>query len=165
MSIRSLNPVSLPPLSQRYFIFRQLIDFLSLFVDCLTGLYTLRFSCFINPTLYACCRLPSVFECFICFCLFTKRNETRVLFDDLHRISVPTLLLNGRHDTSSTRLRGPTVLRQGFQLVKWLTFEKSSHVLTWEEREEFMKIVGHFLELEATPLCLIHKGRVCALRD
>ena len=31
--------------------------------------------------------------------------------------------------------------------VKWSTFEKSSHVPMWEERERFMKVIQHFLEL------------------
>ena len=32
--------------------------------------------------------------------------------------------------------------------VKWVTFEKSSHVAMWEERERFLEVVGSFLEAE-----------------
>jgi len=32
--------------------------------------------------------------------------------------------------------------------IKWLTFEKSSHVPMWEEREKFMEVIEHFLKSE-----------------
>lgn len=32
--------------------------------------------------------------------------------------------------------------------IKWMTFEKSSHTPMWEEREKFMEVVEHFLNLE-----------------
>jgi len=68
------------------------------------------------------------------------------IIDDLYKINVPTLLLNGRADMAQD-----FVIQSFFDRVpkiKWLTFEKSSHVPMWEEREKFMEVVERFLESE-----------------
>lgn len=68
------------------------------------------------------------------------------IIDGLHKINVPTLLLNGRDDIAQDFVVQPFF--DGISRVKWLTFEKSSHVPMWEEREKFMEVVEHFLELD-----------------
>ena len=68
------------------------------------------------------------------------------VIDDLHKINVPTLLLSGRNDMVQD-----TVVQPFFDKIpkiKWMTFEKSSHTPMWEEREKFMEVVEHFLDLE-----------------
>ena len=68
------------------------------------------------------------------------------IVDGLHKINVPTLLLNGRADMAQDFVVQPFFDR--VPKIKWLTFEKSSHVPMWEEREKFMEVVEHFLESE-----------------
>ncbi|KAI1135120.1 proline-specific peptidase [Hypoxylon sp. FL0543] len=51
---------------------------------------------------------------------------------EAHKIEVDTLLLNGRYDELG-------------ELIKWIVFEKSSHMAHWEERERYMQVVGTFL--------------------
>ena len=68
------------------------------------------------------------------------------IIDDLHKINVPTLLLNGRADMAQDFVVQPFFDR--VPKIKWLTFEKSSHVPMWEERDKFMEVVEHFLGLE-----------------
>lgn len=68
------------------------------------------------------------------------------IIESLHKIKVPTLLLNGRNDLAQDFVVEPFFDK--IPKVKWLTFENSSHVSMWEEREKFMGVVGHFLELE-----------------
>ncbi|KAI1651134.1 proline-specific peptidase [Daldinia loculata] len=62
---------------------------------------------------------------------------------DAHNIQVDTLLLNGRYDEV-----GEPCVEPWFRVIpriKWVVFEKSSHMAHWEERERFMQVVGTFL--------------------
>jgi len=62
---------------------------------------------------------------------------------DLRRISVPTLLIHGRYDEVT-----PAVGRRIHEQVpgsKLHVFPRSSHTSFWEERPEYMRLVGSFL--------------------
>ncbi|KAL8783055.1 MAG: hypothetical protein Q9213_004902 [Squamulea squamosa] len=62
---------------------------------------------------------------------------------DLHKIKVPTLLINGRYDEAQDEVVEPFF--QEIEKVKWYRFAESSHTPQLEEREEFMKVVARFL--------------------
>ncbi|KAH8647695.1 Alpha/Beta hydrolase protein [Xylariales sp. PMI_506] len=62
---------------------------------------------------------------------------------DAHNIEVETLLTNGRYDTAPDVCVAPWF--KTIQKVRWVTFEKSSHMPHYEERERYMKICGDFL--------------------
>ena len=63
--------------------------------------------------------------------------------DELHQISVPTLMLNGRYDEAQDSAM------MGFfthiPKVKWVQFAESSHMSQFEERKRYMEIVGKWL--------------------
>ena len=63
--------------------------------------------------------------------------------DRLALISVPTLLVSGRHDEATPALQQP--LRDGITGAEWVLFEESSHMPHLEERERYMQIVGDWL--------------------
>ncbi|KAL8993436.1 MAG: hypothetical protein Q9169_006353 [Polycauliona sp. 2 TL-2023] len=74
-------------------------------------------------------------------------NGTLKTFDirkELHKIKVPTLLLNGRYDEAQDDVVEPFF--QEIEKVKWYRFAESSHTPQLEEREEFMKVVARFLD-------------------
>ncbi|ORY01578.1 Alpha/Beta hydrolase protein [Clohesyomyces aquaticus] len=60
-----------------------------------------------------------------------------------HNISVPTLLTNGRFDSVQDSSMYPWF--NEISKVKWVAFEKSSHMAHWEERDRYMEVVGQFL--------------------
>jgi pimeloyl-ACP methyl ester carboxylesterase len=62
---------------------------------------------------------------------------------DAHKISVPTLLTNGRYDEAQDSVVVPFF--REIPHVKWVTFAESSHMPHWEERERYMEVVGRFL--------------------
>ncbi|KAL8669254.1 MAG: hypothetical protein Q9168_006145 [Polycauliona sp. 1 TL-2023] len=62
---------------------------------------------------------------------------------DLHKIKVPTLLINGRYDEAQDEVVEPFF--EEIEKVKWYRFAESSHTPQLEEREEFMKVVARFL--------------------
>jgi len=61
----------------------------------------------------------------------------------LHRIKVPTMLLNGRHDEATDAV--VQLYFDAIPRVRWFTFAESSHMPHWEERELFMGRVAAFL--------------------
>lgn len=63
---------------------------------------------------------------------------------ELHKITVPTLLLNGRYDEAQDSVVEP-FFKEIQSKVKWYTFSESSHMPQYEERELYMKHVGDFL--------------------
>ncbi|CDO68700.1 hypothetical protein BN946_scf184652.g27 [Trametes cinnabarina] len=65
------------------------------------------------------------------------------ILEEAHKISVPTLLLNGAHDRTTGSHVYP--LFKLVPKVKWFTFAESSHTPHWEEREKFMEFVAEFL--------------------
>ncbi|KAF8573444.1 proline iminopeptidase [Ramaria rubella] len=67
------------------------------------------------------------------------------IMDESHKITVPTLLMNGRDDTAQDKVLEPyfrTIAR-----VRWVQFAQSSHTAHMEERDRVMRIVGDFLTL------------------
>ncbi|KAF5368941.1 hypothetical protein D9758_003047 [Tetrapyrgos nigripes] len=67
------------------------------------------------------------------------------MIEDAHRINVPTLLTNGRHDEVHDISVAPFF--EKIPKVKWVTFENSSHTAFIEETERFLKVVADFLTL------------------
>ena len=62
---------------------------------------------------------------------------------ELHKIAVPTLLINGRFEQAADEVVSP--LFWNIPNVRWYTFPQSSHMPYWEEREAYMKFVMEFL--------------------
>ncbi|RDW20903.1 alpha/beta fold hydrolase [Oceanobacillus chungangensis] len=70
------------------------------------------------------------------------RDET--LFNDLGKVQVPTLILQGVHD----RVCLPPIasaLHQGIRNSKLVWFEKSGHGLFWEEKDKFNRELLNFI--------------------
>ena len=65
------------------------------------------------------------------------------IIDRLHLIEVPTLVLNGRYDIAQGYVTQP--FSDNIPNSTWVTFENSSHTPFWEEREQYMQVVGDFL--------------------
>ena len=62
----------------------------------------------------------------------------------LHKIHVPTLITGGRFDeVSPVEARS---IHRGIKGSRLVTFQKSSHLPMWEERERFMTVVRKFLD-------------------
>jgi len=59
------------------------------------------------------------------------------IIDDLHKIEVPTLVINGPYDEAQDETD-----------VKWEKIPNTSHSPQWEERETYIKVVGDFLTAE-----------------
>ncbi|WP_239684059.1 proline iminopeptidase-family hydrolase [Leucobacter musarum] len=89
-----------------------------------------------DPTVYHAMNGPSEFM------VIGSLRDWSVI-DRLDRIEVPTLVLNGAHDEATDAVVQPFVER--IPQVGWVRFEASSHMPHWEEREEFMRVVGEFL--------------------
>ena len=73
----------------------------------------------------------------------TGTLKTWTVIDDIAKINVPTLLLNGRYDEAQDLVMEPF-----FRLlpkVRWYTFAEASHFGHLEERTRFMELVGEFL--------------------
>lgn len=66
-------------------------------------------------------------------CARTFRDEA--LFDDLPKITVPTLILHGVHD-QVCRFELAVALHQGIRDSKLVPLENSGHALFWEERDK-----------------------------
>ncbi|KAI0787534.1 Alpha/Beta hydrolase protein [Fomes fomentarius] len=89
-----------------------------------------------DPTVYGTMFGPSEF-------FVTGPLKEWTVVDELHKINVPTLLLNGRYDEAQD-----IVVRPFFRHipnVRWYTFAESSHFPHCEERGKFMEVVGEFL--------------------
>lgn len=61
----------------------------------------------------------------------------------LSNISVPTLVIHGKDDVAADLSIEPLV--KSIKNVRLVTFEKSSHVAFYEQREEYMETVHKFL--------------------
>ncbi|KAJ7076113.1 proline-specific peptidase [Mycena belliarum] len=66
--------------------------------------------------------------------------------DDLGRIHVPTLLINGRYDDAQDVAVVPFF--EKIPRVKWVQFAESSHMPFFEEKERYLKVLGDFLSGE-----------------
>ncbi|GJE89194.1 proline iminopeptidase [Phanerochaete sordida] len=90
-----------------------------------------------DPTVYHTMLGPSEFN-------ITGSLKNWDIIKELHKINVPTLVLNGRHDEATDEVVAP--LFWHIPKVRWYTFPDSSHMPYWEEREAYMKFVAEFLE-------------------
>ncbi|KAK4985998.1 hypothetical protein LTR50_005590 [Elasticomyces elasticus] len=63
---------------------------------------------------------------------------------DLHKINVPTLLINGRYDEAQDEVMQPFF--KEIEKVKWVRFAESSHMPQLEETDECIEVLGHFLQ-------------------
>jgi proline iminopeptidase len=64
--------------------------------------------------------------------------------DKLNTIKVPTFVTGGRFDEVSTKVAEN--IHKGIKGSKRSTFENSSHLPFWEERDKYMKAVANFLD-------------------
>jgi L-proline amide hydrolase len=90
-----------------------------------------------DPTVYHTMNGPSEF-----FCIGSLK--TWDITDELHKISVPTLLISGRHDEAT-----PHIVEQIHTRIpgaQWKIFEDSSHMPHVEEQEGFLETVEAFLK-------------------
>ncbi|KAF9526377.1 Alpha/Beta hydrolase protein [Crepidotus variabilis] len=62
---------------------------------------------------------------------------------DAHKISVPTLVTNGKRDQAGKTAVQP--LLNEIPNVKWVEFEHSGHMAHFEEADKFTKVVSQFL--------------------
>lgn len=93
-----------------------------------------------DPTVYSTMNGASEFS-------ITGSMKNWSMLEEAHKISVPTLLVNGAWDEAADICVYPY-----FKLiprVKWVQFAESSHMAHLEEPERFFEIVGDFLEQKA----------------
>jgi proline iminopeptidase len=64
--------------------------------------------------------------------------------DRLRNIRVPTLVTGGKYDEVSPKVAES--IHCGINGSKRVTFQKSSHLPFWEERDKYMKVVVSFLD-------------------
>ncbi|KAF8900262.1 proline-specific peptidase [Gymnopilus junonius] len=89
-----------------------------------------------DPTVYLTMNGPSEFY-------ITGPLRDWTVIPDAHKISVPTLLTNGKMDEATDSVVLPFF--KEIPKVRWVNFSESSHMAHYEERERFMEIVGDFL--------------------
>ncbi|PIL35478.1 hypothetical protein GSI_02206 [Ganoderma sinense ZZ0214-1] len=89
-----------------------------------------------NPGVYMTMLGPSEFN-------VTGSLKDWSILEDISKINVPTLLLNGVYDEAQDNVIAPFF--RSIQKVKWFTFAASSHMAQYEEREKYMQVVGRFL--------------------
>lgn len=89
-----------------------------------------------DPTTYMSLWGPSEF-------FVTGALKEWSVVDELHKISVPTLLLNGRYDEAQDSAMIEFLLR--IPKVKWVQFAESAHMSQYEERTRYMDVVGKWL--------------------
>jgi L-proline amide hydrolase len=89
-----------------------------------------------DPTVYHTMNGPNEFHV-----LGTLKDWT--IIDRLDRISVPTLLISGRHDEATEATVQPYA--DNIPDVRWEIFENSSHMPHVEEEEAYLRLVGTFL--------------------
>jgi L-proline amide hydrolase len=89
-----------------------------------------------DPTVYHTMNGPNEFHV-----IGTLRNWSVV--DRAHRITAPTLLINGAHDEATAATMQP--FYDAIPDVRWEVFAESSHMPHVEEEERFLEVVGAFL--------------------
>jgi L-proline amide hydrolase len=90
-----------------------------------------------DPTVYHTMNGPSEFHV-----VGTLRNWSVV--DEVERISVPVLLVSGAHDEATPATMQP--FKDRIPDVQWEIFLDSSHMPHVEEEEQFLTVVGQFLQ-------------------
>jgi len=91
----------------------------------------------VDPTVYHTMNGPSEF-----LCIGTLKNWD--IHDDLHKISVPTLLLNGAYDEATPGM--VQEIHRRIPDVVWEMFPNSAHMPHVEEPERFSRVVNGFLD-------------------
>ncbi|EKM60681.1 uncharacterized protein PHACADRAFT_83971 [Phanerochaete carnosa HHB-10118-sp] len=92
-----------------------------------------------DPTVYYTMAGPSEFN-------ITGSIKDWDITPELHKISVPTLVLNGKYDEATDEVVGPLFWK--IPHARWYTFPNSSHMAFWEEREAYMRFIAEFLAQE-----------------
>lgn len=64
--------------------------------------------------------------------------------DRLHKIKVPTLVTGGRYDEVTPKVAAS--IHSEIKVSKRVTFENSSHLPMWEERERYIQVVTSFFQ-------------------
>ena len=90
-----------------------------------------------DPTVYRAMNGPTEFHV-----VGSLRNWS--IEDRLHRVAVPTLVINGRYDEAADDTIAPFL--ESIPEVQHHRFEESSHMPHWEERFSYMKVVSEFLD-------------------
>jgi L-proline amide hydrolase len=90
-----------------------------------------------DPTVYHTMNGPSEFHC------IGSAIGWRVT-DRLPEISVPALIVSGRHDEAGLPLQAE--LLNGLTTAELTVFGDSSHMPHWEERARYMRVVGGWLD-------------------
>ncbi|KAF9791232.1 Alpha/Beta hydrolase protein [Thelephora terrestris] len=91
-----------------------------------------------DPTVYYTMNGPSEFH-------IIGTLKTWSIVDRIPEITYRTLLTNGRYDEVDDNCLQPFFDK--LQKVKWIQFSESSHLAHWEERDRYMEVVAHFLEV------------------
>ncbi|KAJ7039857.1 proline-specific peptidase [Mycena alexandri] len=91
-----------------------------------------------DSTVYSTMNGPSEFT-------VTGTLKTWTVIEDLHKIDVPTLLINGRFDEAQDVSVRPFF--QKIPRVKWVQFAESSHMPLVEENERYLQVIGDFLAM------------------
>jgi L-proline amide hydrolase len=89
-----------------------------------------------DPTVYHTMNGPNEFH------IVGTLREWSVV-DRAHRITAPTLLINGAHDEATVATMQP--FYDAIPDVRWEVFAESSHMPHVEEEERFLDVVGAFL--------------------
>lgn len=89
-----------------------------------------------EPTVYHTMNGPSEFHC-----IGSLRDWD--ITDQLHRISVPTLLVSGRYDEATPLIVG--TIHERIPGAQWVMFEESSHMPHVEEPDRYRDVVSAFL--------------------
>jgi L-proline amide hydrolase len=89
-----------------------------------------------DPTVYHTMNGPSEFH-------VVGTLKSWSIIDKLERITVPTLLISGRHDEATPATVQPYADR--IRDVRWTIFEQSSHLPHLEETEPCLQLVAEFL--------------------
>ncbi|KAI9867769.1 MAG: hypothetical protein M1830_005745 [Pleopsidium flavum] len=92
-----------------------------------------------DPTVYHTMNGPNEFY-------ITGSLKDWSVVDEVHRITAPTLLINGYYDEAQDSVVRPYF--RGIPHVKWVQFAESSHMPQLEERDKYMQVVGDFLQIE-----------------
>ncbi|KAJ7857409.1 Alpha/Beta hydrolase protein [Mycena olivaceomarginata] len=89
-----------------------------------------------DATVYSTMIGPSEFN-------ITGTMKEWTVVEDIRKISVPTLLINGRYDDAQDV--GVVPFFEKIPKVKWVQFAESSHMPFFEENARFFQVVGDFL--------------------
>jgi len=89
-----------------------------------------------DPTVYHTMNGPSEFH------VIGSIKDWQVK-DRLREITIPVLLVSGRHDEAGLPLQ--ETLLGGLPTAEWTVFGDSSHMPHWEERRRYMGVVGSWL--------------------